>query len=100
MSQRKRRDPHVFTHGEMEQRKDMGTGACCRALADDGWVDMGGWMDGEIDGVTRGVRIKSGNGARKRDLCVATLLVTFLIDLLWGRGGGTGWGRSKRISRL
>ena len=50
MSQRKRRDPHVFTHGEMEQRKDMGTGACCRALADDGWVDMGGWMDGEIDG--------------------------------------------------
>lgn len=46
MSQRKRRDPYVFTHGEMEQSKDMGTGTCCSVLVDDGWVDTGGWMDG------------------------------------------------------
>ena len=56
----------MFTHGETEQRKDMGTDARCRALVGDGWVDMGGWMDGEIDGVTQGVRKKSDNGTRKR----------------------------------
>lgn len=73
MSQRKRRDPHVFTHGETEQRKDMGTGTRCRVLVGDGWVDMGGWMDGEIDGVTQGVRIKSDNGTRKRKTHAWTL---------------------------
>lgn len=49
----------MFTHGETEQRKDVGTGAaCCRALADDGWVAMGGWMDGEIDGRNSGSKNK------------------------------------------
>ena len=53
MSQRKRRGSHVFTHGETEQRKDMGTDARCRALVGDGWVDngrrdeqvMNGWVE-------------------------------------------------------
>lgn len=55
----------MFTHGEMEQSKDMRTGACCGVLVEGG-VGMGGWMDGQIDGVTQGVRMKSDNGAQKR----------------------------------